>query len=107
MKKGRQTLLSLEQLRVELNDPRSLYPKCLLINEIGGLCLDGNKEAETILVQQLETADEPELKVAALCYLFTTPTLNISNFAKLSVFEKNPENKEMVALARKMVSKKE
>ncbi len=104
---GKQTGLTLEKLLFELCNQPSPYPECLIMNDIGGLCLDGDKEAETVLIQRLTAGlDKPELKVIAFCYLLTTENIDAETFSKLVAFEEKPENKELVALARKIVSEK-
>ena len=105
----RQTDLSYEELVSILADPQRNgreEPACFFLNEMGGILLEGNKDADragTYLLEVLEQEDEAA-KFIALCYLIIAPTVYEYVNQKLQQFVDEPRNEEIVTRARRATS---
>jgi len=103
----KQTDLCLDQLERELDNPTSHYPRCLLINEIGGIAEASGEEAEkakSFLCQLLNSKNFPD-KFLAYCYL-STNRLNEVAATALKAFVDNPQNAEIIAMAIRAMRRK-
>ena len=100
----RQTALSLDQLEVELNIPFSMYEKCLLVNEIGEICLKGDKRAEAIL-RNLADSDESCLNYVVFCFLSSLVSPDPESVVKIRQFRENPDNEEAVQRAKVAIAR--
>lgn len=97
----RQTDLSFEELLQELDNMTSVYPRCLLINEIGGILEAGGEEANkaAAFLRQLLNSENPYDKFLAYCYL-STNNFDEVTFIVLEAFANNLQNAEIVLRAR-------
>ncbi len=90
----RQTNLSFEELVYFSQNPeKSLYPLCLIINEIGNLALIGDMRAAKVLVDFLENPDAV-VRYAACCWIKECSILaGLWPLRELLPSEKNPKVK--------------
>lgn len=94
----RQTDLSLSQILDFLNNGSS-YPDCLLLNELGLVCRNGqdeNKEGEKYLLSALEDEDKSK-RTIAFCCLSLVPGAKEKYVTTLSDFREKPENQDMLS----------
>lgn len=105
IKLERQTSLTIDQLKAELENPSMDYPRCLLVNEVAVICLEGNREAEKILRQLLNKEDCGQF--AALCCLLILENPDPETIVQLVLFKNNPGNVELVANVTEFVKERE
>lgn len=100
----RQADLSLEALLSELGLPKLGLPRCLVINEIGMVLLNEDKEkkAEKVLGQLL-ISDSREDRFLALCFLSCAKDLEEETFSMLENFKKDPKNTDLIAIAQEQM----
>lgn len=70
----RQTSLSFDELIETLKAPSPVYPKCLIVNEIGEICNDAsdlNHERAEMFLRQLLSIGDEEQQFLAFCWLST------------------------------------
>ncbi|MFZ2309972.1 MAG: hypothetical protein WAW11_00315 [Patescibacteria group bacterium] len=94
----RQTDLSLKQILDFLNNGSS-YPDCLLLNELGLICRNGQDEDETgekYLLSTLEDEDRSK-RTIAFCCLSLVPGAKEKHATALADFRNKPENKESLS----------
>lgn len=99
-----QTNLNLGELLTELKDPNSRYPRCLVINEIGELCLKGNAGAEAALVDILKDGKECH-KVFAFCWLSILNKMEEKNLEAFRKFKEDPANGAVLKAAEPLLVK--
>lgn len=102
----RQTNLSLENLVAILKKEKSShYPKCLLINELGFLCCQGEdvEDKGLFTLCELLKSDKLAEKFVSLCFLLTIPGAEEKCKKELDDFMAEESNKEIIAQARKRV----
>ena len=91
--------MSLDQLLKELKNPSLGYPRCLIINEIGEVCLDGNaeerKKAEQALLTMLRDREEESREIVFAC-LSIIEHPDPETAVALQEFKIDPVNKAMV-----------
>lgn len=94
VKKLRQTDLTPQELIDELDEPRTSYPRCFIINEIGAACLGGEdkdgKGIETLLFL-LNNEDVAERRIA-FSWICTMPDVVKKNSSRIEEFRANPDN---------------
>jgi len=100
---NRQTDLTLEKLERELEVPHG-YPRCLIVNEIGSVCLASEgKDGEETLLKLLES-NRPSDRIIAFCYLSIIPQLKEKHVSKLEAFKKDEANAAIMPRAEEMIS---
>jgi hypothetical protein len=100
----RQTSLTLEELRRELEAPQLGYPRCLIVNEIGVTCLmSEGKDGEETLLKLLES-DDPSDRIIAFCFLSSILQLREKHASRLEAFRKEEANAGMIPRAEKMIN---
>ena len=92
----RQTNLSLNEILKQLSEeePR-FYPACLLLNEIGTMCIEEkNEEAEKSLLSFLDSP-EPGFRAISFCFLFADEEMLAKHHLVLAEFRTKPENQTL------------
>lgn len=99
----RQANLKLEDLKRELEKPKTKLPKCLIVKEIGEfLIVEGDEGAEDILVGFLEEKEVTEKFIAFCCLCSVeSDSLKKETREKLKAFRENLENEELIVLSEK------
>lgn len=90
----RQTDLSLNQILDFLNNGGSSYPSCLLLNELGIICLneqDEDEAGEKYLLSLLDH-EKNQKRAIAFCCLARVPEIKEKHSAMLDEFRTRPEN---------------
>ncbi len=101
----RQTEFSMSELMLALEAP-AVYRRCLVVNEIGLMCLFGKDDfgqGEKVLLNLLEV-DDPNSQIAAFCWLSSIGSLAERNASRLKKFREDPFNKEHIKIADGMIS---
>ncbi len=101
----RQMSLSIDELLVELSS--SEIQKCLIINEIGTACLEGEDTAgkgEKVLVSLLTDEDSVSSRIA-YCYLATSDDMSKRNKESLKLWREDPKNNQFVDEIEKMITR--
>jgi len=82
-----------------LKNPKGYPPRCLTINEIGGVCFTGNKKerkrAEEILRNLLKDKNE-EHRDIVFCWLCVIDNPDPQTITTIEDFKKDPTNKEII-----------
>ncbi|MDD2731588.1 MAG: hypothetical protein PHI53_00095 [Candidatus Pacebacteria bacterium] len=100
MKAGTQTRLTLDKLIEEIKKSASIWPVCLLLNEIGQICFSGSdedEEGERTLISFLESFSR-QYRAIAFSWLFIINKKNQKYSQLLERFRSNPDNKEVIAM---------
>ena len=90
--------MSFEELLKELKNPQK-YPRCLIINEIGCLCLGQNaeekKKAEKVLRELLKNKQDKNRDIIFACLsVISNPDKETTTV--LEEFRKDPSNREII-----------
>ena len=94
---GRQTNLDLEELIARIEDNAPGYPTCLLLNEVGEICLKAkeNQKGEEFLVENLGHQEKMRQAVA-FCWLTVINEKTQRHTELLANYRSNPANAEIV-----------
>ena len=91
MDRGRQTRLSVQELIELSNNPNGKFPKCLILNDLGDLCVYGNKFAEDALTKML-LQGPPQEKLIIFYFLKSTPDTEKVTQMTMDQFRKDKNN---------------
>ena len=95
---GRQTGLELKELIKKVENPSMMT--CLILNEIGEICVKGDgktEEGEKVLVKTLNSTDM-QLKAIAFSFLSVICKKSQRHCQLVSDFRNNPDNTEIVEM---------
>ncbi len=103
----RNTDLSLKEiLAILTNGEGSPYPKCMLLNEVGAICFNGEdeKKAGEKCLQQSLTASDDKLRAIAYSFLATSRKFAKTYAPDLAAFRVRSENAELLPWIDKAVA---
>lgn len=103
----RQTDLGIEDLIKEMEASTENYPTCLIINEIGMICLsceDNDGKGKEVLLSLLDH-DDWTCRFSAFCAISCMPDLTQEETSLLESFRENPDNQHFLEKADEEIRK--
>ena len=103
----RQTDMPLLELIRELSEPRTDFPRCFTINEIGEACLSGEDndgEGKKILLSLLDSEDEED-RAIAFAWVCSIPYISNGSSSEIERFRANPSNSHLINIADTMIER--